>query len=722
VPNPGFAQRKSGYRVINDDILGNLSSWGGGAFYDADSEKWLMWASEMADHCGMHTWTTNSRTILASSTNGTGIYKRESVVFPIWSHESVVTRVPSTNEYVAFFSYNPDEGPKRKVCTSCTDGSTPEVCKKASPRRVLIENTDPTFMSSSTDGKTWTKPVKVLDKTVVKKMTPMDTNMAAVVLNDSRTLIGMWRDHHPTGKSVPHLVTASDWRNASTYKFSMNDLLFGKKDESTGNKKGHSKTKNPGGLEDMFLWNDKRGNFHALFHQMYKCDTCTAHACSEDGYNWAYTGTAATAFTEYDDGTTEQFGHCERPHLIFDKDGVTPIALTNGVKIQGNSDDDQSFTLLRPLRTQTSDNTKKTLTPNLPVSRTPVPPPPKGFLPRGISQGTQSCAVKGTFFFLPSKKDDPVIMTYSPGTSVWGTIAIPDSVPVLQMLDGVSLVGVSSTDPGTSDFLVVSGGRTKNVVVYDIQNKKWFNAPGMDHAQANTCTVSCRGYWFSMTGDFTKSNSIGKRQLKPKNRRVYRYNLTSGERLENSAKKQRGGAACGCDEAADRVFWAGGFSDSGLTDNIGVWGADPLHRGGEPIFKLSSPKRDLGGTVCGSLFAVVGGTSKKSAQATIDIYMANATASGESYLTLELNSSVISPKVECLKKRYVIISGGDIDGKTLNNDIQWFDSQNLPQKGAMIATLTAPLNLTGDIMSATDSSSGAVMFFDGQRGEILAPL
>ena len=47
---------------------------------------------------------------------------------------------------------------------------------------------------------------------------------------------------------------------------------------------------------------------------------------------------------------SEVFGHCERPHLLFDKDGFTPIALTNGVKIQGLSNDDQSFTLLRPLQ------------------------------------------------------------------------------------------------------------------------------------------------------------------------------------------------------------------------------------------------------------------------------------------------------------------------------------------------------------------------------------
>jgi hypothetical protein len=69
---------------------------------------------------------------------------------------------------------------------------------------------------------------------------------------------------------------------------------------------------------------------------------------------WTYTGTAATADTTYTDGTKETpaFSHCERPHLVMDKTGKVPLALTNGVKIQGLSNDDQSFTLLRPLATE----------------------------------------------------------------------------------------------------------------------------------------------------------------------------------------------------------------------------------------------------------------------------------------------------------------------------------------------------------------------------------
>jgi hypothetical protein len=341
--------------------MGNTSSWGGGSWYDAKDGKWYMYATELSDHCGMHTWTTNSQTIRASSSTATGLYKREAVIVGIWSHEVVATRGPA-GEYVAYFSYNPNPGASRPVCKLCTDGSTNPVCKKKSLGQPFIENTDPTYMSwSATATGKWSEPVKVLDATIVPKMTPMDTNMA-VVINKDGSLVGIWRDHHPTGKSVPHLVTASNWKDPSTYKYSMDDLLFGKKDSTAVDKDSSSRRRskpspggNPGGLEDMFLWVDARGHYHVIFHQMYSCETCTAHAASIDGISWFYTGTAATADTTYTDGSKETFGHCERPHLIFDKDGTTPVALTNGVKIQGLSNNDQSFTLLRPLR-QKSDH------------------------------------------------------------------------------------------------------------------------------------------------------------------------------------------------------------------------------------------------------------------------------------------------------------------------------------------------------------------------------
>jgi HSP20 family molecular chaperone IbpA len=45
----------------------------------------------------------------------------------------------------------------------------------------------------------------------------MDINAAPVIKPDG-SLVGMWRDHHPSGKySTPHLFTASNWSDPATY-------------------------------------------------------------------------------------------------------------------------------------------------------------------------------------------------------------------------------------------------------------------------------------------------------------------------------------------------------------------------------------------------------------------------------------------------------------------------------------------------------------------------
>eukprot|EP01050_Picozoa_sp_SAG11_P017395 SAG11_NODE_2506_length_3275_cov_2.399559_1_plen_155_part_00 len=48
---------------VYNTIPGNTSTWGGATVYDEATKTWFMWATELADHCGMHTWTTNSQTI-----------------------------------------------------------------------------------------------------------------------------------------------------------------------------------------------------------------------------------------------------------------------------------------------------------------------------------------------------------------------------------------------------------------------------------------------------------------------------------------------------------------------------------------------------------------------------------------------------------------------------------------------------------------------------------
>ena len=92
----------------NGTIPGNTSTWGGATLYDPKTARWFMvrpphalparshaglqsmlglvtaplhvayvsvdqWATELTAHCGMHTWTTNSHTVRASSADPLGL-------------------------------------------------------------------------------------------------------------------------------------------------------------------------------------------------------------------------------------------------------------------------------------------------------------------------------------------------------------------------------------------------------------------------------------------------------------------------------------------------------------------------------------------------------------------------------------------------------------------------------------------------------------------------
>ena len=379
--------------------------------------------------------------------------------------------------------------------------------------------------------------------------------------------------------------------------------------------------------------------------------------------------------------------------------------------------------------------------PPAPTPQPPPPPTPPGALVRTavVAPGggkayacgarPQGAAVNGVFYFLPAPGGAASLATYTLATKAWGAVPIPSTVPVMKMLSGASMVGVAAAVAGVDDFVVVSGGKSKNVISFNVQKKAWETHAAMTNSQSNACSASCRGYWFSMTGDFAKSEgatapanaTVGaRRRLKPANRQVYRYNLTSGEHFENNGEKQRGGAGCGCDAAANRVFWAGGFSDSGVTSDVEYWGADPLHRGGEPQRSTAGKRRDVGGVACGGLFVAAGGNDGGTPANTLDMWVANdPTASGKG-VTLKMPAAINAPVVGCVDERYITISGG-INGKACNTQVFWLDTQNVPTAGTTIAAFNSTLaGVTGDVARATDEASGTVMFFDGVAGELIS--
>ena len=72
--------------------------------YDENDGRWHMWASVIAEHCGMEVWFRNSKISHASSDKADGIYQQAEDVFGVFSHEPNVVRAP-TGEFVMFFTH-----------------------------------------------------------------------------------------------------------------------------------------------------------------------------------------------------------------------------------------------------------------------------------------------------------------------------------------------------------------------------------------------------------------------------------------------------------------------------------------------------------------------------------------------------------------------------------------------------------------------------------------
>lgn len=234
-----------------------------------------MWASEMANHCGINTWKVNSFIVhaTASATDGKFAFQRvnDSItrsMFPVFSHEPTVVRGPS-GEWVLYWSTYPNGHTLGPPCTNCTDGYTPPGC--GSPHG----GSPPTFMSWSLSPEgPWSTPVAVL-------AAPWDTNLAGVILTNG-SFLGVARR---SGMPV-YLVTATNWKNVSSYQYHDTQPLFNLPPKIS--------------IEDGNVYLDSKGRFHAIFHAGLN----GIHTFSADGVEWVYGGVAWDNVVNFTDGGT----------------------------------------------------------------------------------------------------------------------------------------------------------------------------------------------------------------------------------------------------------------------------------------------------------------------------------------------------------------------------------------------------------------------------------
>jgi hypothetical protein len=217
------ADRSSGLRAVDDGA--NTSTWGG-AVTQADDGSYHMLASEMMEHCGIGSWTSNSHVVHAVSSTPGGTYTRlppsEREVFPVFSHEPNWARAPS-GEYVVVFTANDPSNHSMKPGCHCTNGSTVAECGR------MPWGAGPTWLSWSPPSKhggrpegPWSTPMRLFESE--QHMIDADTNLAIVILPNS-SVVGLGRTGYPAGIAI-HLVTAAHWKDPSSYTGRWNVSLF----------------------------------------------------------------------------------------------------------------------------------------------------------------------------------------------------------------------------------------------------------------------------------------------------------------------------------------------------------------------------------------------------------------------------------------------------------------------------------------------------------------
>lgn len=327
------ASRGSGLHTLDGGR--NTSSWGGSVLQDETTGVWHMWASEITEHCGINAWTFNSRIVHATSPTPLGHFQRDGELSGVFSHEPTAVRDPTTKEWAVFFT---SAIPSNRPVCNCSDGSSSASCE-ALPKYGKQGPTFVTWASSPTGP--WSPPLELLSEGAREG----DTNLAPYIFPNG-SLVGIWRTHPGVSPgSIPHLVTAGHWKNASSYSWSPDPILPLQLPEDVG-------------LEDPHLYRDARGGFHALFHA-FSLNSSTAagdyggHAFSEDGLGWSWGGLSFGSKGNWSDGSTFDFLGRQRPHLVFEEGSTTPLGLTNGVIYEDESTkgSDACFTFVQPVRT-----------------------------------------------------------------------------------------------------------------------------------------------------------------------------------------------------------------------------------------------------------------------------------------------------------------------------------------------------------------------------------
>jgi hypothetical protein len=319
VPVP--AKIKTGYQEKD------TSSWGGSVVKIGD--VYHMYVARMSGNCGLNCWQGNSEIAHAVSNTPLGPFTFSEIVLPYFAHGPTIHQLEDGTMVLAHLGCSTPGNPvpDHPPCTCPWHNGTSSVASSPAYNPKATCSSDYISLNSA-PGPTgpWTN---IGRRNPTSAWSTGTTNPGLFIYANGTALMA-YRGNTPTASSNEFLGLAE----ATTWKSDFVSI----------------DTKAPIVThigEDPYIYQDKRGNYHIIYHDMEGSDR-GGHAYSQNLIEWhngpvpCYTGEV-----HYDDGSSHKFQKRQRPQLILE--GGVPQYLYTGV-MPGGVTGDYTFTLAQAIK------------------------------------------------------------------------------------------------------------------------------------------------------------------------------------------------------------------------------------------------------------------------------------------------------------------------------------------------------------------------------------
>jgi hypothetical protein len=288
------------------------SSWGGSVVFAEEDGLFHMFFSEILAHCPMANWQTNSACFHATAPSALGPFANKSQVIGAWCHNAIV-RLTQDAQGPLFMLWHIGDGKEEGRVVQCSNVTAPPAQPR--PARSGAGYTNFFSYSRSVWGPWTAWPDNVLPGGSPGSWDESVVNMAPFPLANGTVLLGY------RGSNAQHIeklgvAIGANW-SGPYHSLSPSAPII-----------------NASG-EDPFLWVDRRGHFHMLFHSFA---TTGGHAFARALPGpWTLSETPPYNSTiTWGNGTSIAYAERERPELLLSPTG-TPLVLYTAVLLRSAS-------------------------------------------------------------------------------------------------------------------------------------------------------------------------------------------------------------------------------------------------------------------------------------------------------------------------------------------------------------------------------------------------